>query len=275
MTYTEFSQIAASTFVDVASGEFGKHGRPANVSRVAIITGLNRREVRRQRQLLSAAQDNGEESATTRHWSPASRVLTGWHQDPDFTDEKGKPRELPLKGKVGSLDALLRRYCGDIPRGAMTSELQRVGAIEFEGNVVRVLKRNYVNTDQSPEVLRMVGKILHDFTSTLDFNLQVGAGEHPWFQRVAYNTHLKPTALKLFKKLVARDGQALLENLDAWMSAHEVPEDSEDHVEAGVGLYFYQDRARTRSYKMTLSEVLRARADSAAGPAKQASLAEE
>lgn len=271
MTYSEFAQIAASAFVDVASGEFGLHGRPANVSRVAIITGLSRREVRRQRNLLSETDTADAESDHAHHWSPASRVLTGWHQDPEFADADGNPKSLPLKGERASFESLLKRYCGDIPHGAMASELERVGAIEIDNGHARVLSRGYVNTDLSPAVLTMFGKMMHDFTSTLEFNLQLGAGEHPWFQRVAYNTRLKPTSVKFLKKLVARDGQALLEQLDAWMSSHEASDDEDDHLEAGVGVYFYQDRTRTRSYKMTPSESRRARAIDAVQSIKQLS----
>ena len=260
MTYTEFSQLAKSTFVDVALGEYGKNGRPANLSRVAIITGLSRREVSRVRdQLTQDATDSGD-GEELRFWSPASRVLSGWHQDPDFADENGEPAALPLVGDGMSVRALLDRYGGDIPPGAMLSELERVGAIAIEDGTAKLLSRNYMNANQSTEVLAMVGSYIHDFASTLEFNLQVGAGERPWFQRVAQNAYLKPSTLKLLKKIVAQDGQALLENLDAWLSAHESDDDNDDRVQAGVGVYYFQDRHRTRSYKMTWSESLRARA---------------
>ena len=259
MTYAEFEELSKSTFVDVASGEYGKHGRPANVSRVAIITGMSRREVRRYRDRLAEELKTGSVQGDARYWSPASRVLSGWHQDADFTDGEGRPLSLPLEGASASFESLLKRYCGDIPRGAMASELERVGAVVIESERARVLTRNYVSSDQSAEVLEMVGTFLRDFTSTLDFNLQVGAGENPWFQRLVYNSRLKPTALKLFKRLVARDGQAWLEELDTWLSAHEVADDGDDPVRAGMGIYYFQDRARTRSYKMTWSESLQAR----------------
>jgi hypothetical protein len=53
ITWREFAQLARMTYVEVASENFGKRGRPTNVSRTAILTGLARREVRKQRQPLS------------------------------------------------------------------------------------------------------------------------------------------------------------------------------------------------------------------------------
>ncbi len=40
------------TYVEVATRHFGRRGRPTNVSRTAMLTGLARRDVRKQRELL-------------------------------------------------------------------------------------------------------------------------------------------------------------------------------------------------------------------------------
>ncbi len=48
-THREFADLARRVFVEVASTEFGKRGRPANASRVAILTGINRKDVSRLR----------------------------------------------------------------------------------------------------------------------------------------------------------------------------------------------------------------------------------
>ncbi len=49
ITWREFAEVARTAYVEVASTRFGKHGRPTNVSRTAMLTGLSRREVRAQR----------------------------------------------------------------------------------------------------------------------------------------------------------------------------------------------------------------------------------
>ena len=45
MTWKEFSDISKSVFVEAATEEFGIDGRPTNVSRVSILTGISRKEV--------------------------------------------------------------------------------------------------------------------------------------------------------------------------------------------------------------------------------------
>ena len=90
MTWKEFSDLSKSVFVEVASGEFGIRGRPTNVSRVSILTGISRKEVKRQRLLLEASEPGAATKTTD-----ATRLLSGWHQDPDFLDDRGQP--LPLR----------------------------------------------------------------------------------------------------------------------------------------------------------------------------------
>ena len=46
VTWKEFAELARSAYVEVATQRFGKRGRPTNVSRTAVLTGLAPREVR-------------------------------------------------------------------------------------------------------------------------------------------------------------------------------------------------------------------------------------
>ena len=52
MTWREFSELSKGVFVAVASDEHGLNGRPTNVSRVSILTGVSRKEIARVRGLL-------------------------------------------------------------------------------------------------------------------------------------------------------------------------------------------------------------------------------
>src|SRR3954447_12208618 len=57
ITWRELSDLTKTTYVDVATRQFGKRGRQTNVSRTAVMTGLPRREVRRQREKLLQAPE--------------------------------------------------------------------------------------------------------------------------------------------------------------------------------------------------------------------------
>jgi hypothetical protein len=53
ITWREFSDLAKAKFVQVATDEFGIRGRPTNASRVSILTGVDRRDVRKLRLALA------------------------------------------------------------------------------------------------------------------------------------------------------------------------------------------------------------------------------
>src|SRR5215467_10839489 len=73
ITWREFAEVARTAYVEVATTQFGKRGRPTNVSRTAVLTGLSRREVRLQRERIDKAPE-----AQRGYVTKASLVLTAW-----------------------------------------------------------------------------------------------------------------------------------------------------------------------------------------------------
>ena len=125
VSHRTFVELAKLVYVEVANTEFGIAGKKQTVSRIAILTGLTRKEVQR---LLAQPPDT--ESVAEEEYHRASRVITGWVRDPNFGDEKGHPQPLRMEGKRASFSELVKRYSGDIPVRAMLDELLRVGAVK-------------------------------------------------------------------------------------------------------------------------------------------------
>lgn len=246
VTWKEFAELSRHTFVDVATREFGLRGRPTNVSRVAILTGLARREVRRQ-QHASEAQPQ----PTTGYMSKASRVLSGWHQDAEFLDRDGSPRALPIDGPGATFAELVRRYGGgDIPPGALLKELQLARAIERgRDDTVRALTRVYLPRRMEEGQIRLWGSVLQDVGSTLEHNLTRDVRTGPRFERRALSVLVDKRALPAFKQFLEQEGQAFLERMDDWLTAHQVSDDTKgEAIRLGAGVYHIEDaRVRGRS----------------------------
>lgn len=243
VTWKEFAESSRQAFVDVATREFGLRGRPTNVSRVAILTGLARREVRRQQQLL-----NAEPQPTTGYMSKASRVLSGWHQDPRFLDTDGNPRELPIDGAQPSFAELVRRYGGDIPPGALLKELQLARAVERRADgTLRVLTRVYLPRRMDEGQIRLWGSVLQDVGTTLEHNLTRDATTRPRFERRALSVRVDRRAVSAFRQFLEREGQAFLVRVDDWLTAHQASEDAgtTEQIRLGAGIYHIED-ARSR-----------------------------
>jgi hypothetical protein len=235
VTWKEFAELSRNVFVSTASEEFGIRGRPTNVSRVALLTGLARREVRRERLAADVARPQVEEAL-----NHASRVLSGWHLDADFLDEHGRPRVLPAHGDAGSFAALLKRYAGDIPTTALVKELLKSRSIEREGDGYRVLRRYYMPRPMDGRSVERAGSVLADVVATVEHNLARTADEPTRFEGRAQNRHVDPRHLPAFRAFLEREGQGLLERVDDWLAAHEVPATAAGdapRMRLGVGVY--------------------------------------
>lgn len=237
MTFRDFAEIGKSAFVEVATEDYGLRGRKTNISRVAMLTGMTRREVKRLRDLL---EENRMPKSGTENI--ATRVLTGWHQDPEFLDAGGAPLILPLNGPGPSLMQLLKRYRGDVPATALLKELQTIKALEkTEDGRYRVLSRSYITKPMDEVRIRQWGVALHDLAGVIAYNTDDERKGDARFERMAVNHFMPIRKVKEFEAVVAQEGQRFLEGMDAWLSENEADTritDSSERTRLGVGVYF-------------------------------------
>ena len=243
VTWSEFGELSKEAYVKVARAEYGIEGRPTNNSRVAMLTGLSRREVARVRDKLL----NGTERAAELQGNQISRVLSAWHIDAEFVGENGQPKDLPATGPSGSLAVLLKRYAGDLPHGAIRKEMQQRGLIEeLDDGHLRVLKRDFVYSELDPEIIRQLGIALHDHAATLEHNLDSDRPSARRFEAIADNQKITPRAVNAFRKLVESKGLGLLEDIDLWLTQHEIEPREDTNAETvrlGVGVYLIYDES--------------------------------
>ncbi len=247
MTWKEFAELCKSVFVDVASEEYGIKGRKTNVSRVSILTGMSRKEVKRLRDLLEAEQAPAPGKTTD-----ATRVLSGWHQDKDFLDADDKPLPLAPDGEGATFAELMRRYGGDIPQGAMLKELRHARAVEdTKDGKLRAISRYYTPVQLDPELLLIAGSNLRDLAATLNHNLTPDKAVRR-FEGRADNGAIDIKATPAFRRFMEEEGQRLLEKVDDWLTEHQVSDEDKsdtDKVRLGVGVYAIEDMANKRGQK--------------------------
>lgn len=247
IAFGEFSELAKQVYVDVATELLVEtHERPST-SRIAIATGLTRKEVAALRRMPTAETPNLS-------YNRGAKVMTGWLHDKEFQDEQGQPALLPIQGEKGSFVALVNRYSGDMPYRAMLQEMERVGAIAITAqNSVQLLGGGYIPHADETEKLAILGTDVAALINTIEHNLSTPEREQLYFQRKVSYDNLPEEALPVFRSLVNEQGMDLLIRLNEWLMMQD--RDSNPHgqgtgrMRAGVGIYYFQEPVKSDTAK--------------------------
>jgi hypothetical protein len=242
ISFRQFSEMAKIAFVDQVLAERDARGRPPNVSRIAVRTGLSRKEIARLLHRSPNGADSCGAPSDTFHFHQAARVLQLWHSDARFVTNEGRPRDLPLEGPADSFVSLVRLAGGDVPAGAVRAELLAAGAVsEVRDGVLRVLKREYVPENIGEELIVGLALVVYPTIAGLAHNLeQHGRDTH--IQRVAFTDRLIPAAIPLFRQVARKRTTDFVQSVDDWLSSNEVradsPQGSGNYV--AVGIYYFE-----------------------------------
>lgn len=244
VSYGEFGEIAKDVYVEIAAADFQLPDKGMTQGRIAILTGLTRKEVNRLITEKSKHQGDYESNLNR-----VTRVLSGWHTDPQFTGPYGLPLDVPYDSTdERTFVELVRRYTGDMPPRAMLDELLRIGVVkEIDGDRIRVLTRTYLPKADAPESLDRLGNAVRDFVETLDFNRTESDPERKLFERfVVADAGIRVADLPQFQSYIRERGQFLLEEIDDWLSKLEPIDEkkSEPLMHTGVGIFHYLKKSK-------------------------------
>jgi hypothetical protein len=239
VTYSQFDEIAKRAFVEEALGHPDSKGRTTNISRVAVRTGLSRKEVARVKQLIESKARPAESEQSVR---PA-RVLQLWHSEPAFLDGGNIPLDLTFDEDRPSFSDLVKRVGGDVPAGAVRAELIAAGAIvELPNGRLRALKRFFVPATLDEDLVIGFAFVVAPVLETLSHNISNPSSA--LIQRTAYSDHLSEEALSNFRRISHEQAEGLITAIDKWLSLNESAEvNAEDSSKrAGVGVFYFESR---------------------------------
>jgi hypothetical protein len=240
--YREFAEITKTAFVDVATTEYGLRGRPTNISRVAVMTGLTRKEVRRIRGKI----DSGDQSVVVRA-TPLSEILHRWHADAEFHDSAGRPAVLPFAGTSGSFSNLVKRFGGDIPPGAMRTELKRVGAVrEISNGELEVTSRTVHPKGAHEKLVTALVHAVYPLVSTVAHNVNPDLEGDGWAQMSTYSQTIRKSDVPRLRRISFDRLSEVAESIDdlfmAYETLHENDESANDQNTVVVGVFYFEEQ---------------------------------
>lgn len=248
VTYTMFTDVLKEVFVDVAHREFRLDGKVPTDSRISLLTGVHRKDVRRLRSENDTSLAELPENITL-----GAQLVNVWTSSPPFCSEAGQALALPRLASVGgdcSFDALVAKISTDIRGRVVLDEWLRLGIVRLDDqDCVHLAAQAFVPQKGFEEKAAYFGHNLHDHACAAVHNLS-GEGL-PFFERSVHYDALTPASVDTLREAVAKDGmQTLLafSRLAAELENTDVP-GHEQRQRITVGLYFYTEATEPDSSK--------------------------
>ena len=239
MSYKALNDLVKWVYVDVSMKEFTIPGRKNSKSRVAVLTGLTRREVDRLVRLPEPKE------GTPERYNRAARVLSGWSEDPVFQGPDQQALDLPLEGPI-SFTELVRLYSGNQPYRAVLDELVRVGSVgRLEGDRVRLLKSYYepISGKQEEEKLNILGIATADLLETIAYNIRRTPEQPSFYQQEIYEripleqvSAVREVIRKHCDQFAVKTDRLIYTQLELDPQRQERTSDRR----AGVGVYYFE-----------------------------------
>lgn len=237
VSYGEFASLLRRTYVEVAHQDFAIPKRKSTYSKVAVMTGIDRKMVQ---EILSNKKDTME--VVNKPINKGLSVVKTWTTATKFLDKKKRPKDLPLRGVV-SFESLVDEACADITPRAILDELIRVGVVEkIDNNTVRLVNETYIPSEDEELLVRILFTCAKDLLVTGEHNLN-NPKDLAWFQREVPYSEIPESAVEEFKEYSSKKSQALISDVNRWLKQKKksVKKGSDEATRRiGLGIYYIE-----------------------------------
>lgn len=178
LQFRAMEELLKQAMIEAARAASAQSRDPVpSVSRVSVITGINRQEVKR---LMSARRAHVDPAIRSR----TSEVFIRWTTDPAWLDESGVPRALPRRfdrDDQPSFEKLALSVTRDVHPRTLLDELLRLELVEYDRreDTVAVRRALYVPVGHVAESLAFLGDNVGDHLSAARANVTSAARSAP------------------------------------------------------------------------------------------------
>jgi len=237
--YPALANLLKLTYVEVATA-MPVDGKEQTDSRVSLLTGLHRMDVKRLRNEIVSGND-----APPLTVSIGAQIVARWTAHPEYLDHKGRPlplHRLASTGGVMSFESLVRSVTRDIRPRVVLDEWLRLGIAQVDNlDRVTLLTDSFVPSHGLDEKLFYLGKNVHDHLGACAHNL-TQTDEPPLLERSVYYDRLSKDSTLILSAYARQLSSQVMQAFS--QKAMELQE--RDHQDAGAhyrvtyGQYFYQ-----------------------------------
>ncbi|WP_367614536.1 DUF6502 family protein [Teichococcus coralli] len=237
VTFPILAELLRTLYVQVAAEALEREGARSD-SRISLLTGVHRKEIRRLREQGEART---EVPAVV---TVASQAIARWLGLPQYTDAAARPLPLPRTAPAGtpSFEALVASVTTDVRPRAVLDDWLSQGLVSLDADGRVVLKQGaFLPPPGSAEQLYYFTRNLRDHLAAASIN--VASPKPPFFERGLHYDRLPPELAARLEAQWRAAGQQMLVELNrqalAWLDAsgEESPGTPTRRVNLGVYVY--------------------------------------
>lgn len=211
ITYPALAEMLKALFIDVARRDFPLENAPPSDSRINLLTGIHRKEIKRFRETAAGGEE--DIPATV---SLGAQLVGAWVGRPPFLGEDGRPRPLPRLASSGSevsFEALVESISKDIRSRVVLDEWLRLGVVTLNERDEVVLNSGaFIPGEGFEEKAFYLAHNLHDHAAAAVHNL-LGEGT-PRLERSVHYDALSAESVAELDELARRSGMETLQMLN-------------------------------------------------------------
>ncbi len=241
MTFPQFRELMKELYVEVADKHFPLDGNNPSDSRIFVLTGVHRKDIKRIRQ-----QANGSEPIVSSA-SLSGEIVARWTSMPEYLDEKGKARPLIKNGKNNEVgfEQLVSSINKDVRPKVILEEWLRLNIVRLEDDYVVLNKSAFVTNKEFKEMAYYLGHNVHDHMASCVNNIL--AENDPMLERSVYYASLTENSANKLNTIASKKGSELLQHLNKQaIKLYDADKHKADATyRVRLGVYWYQTQLDT------------------------------
>lgn len=240
LRFPELADQLKQLYVESATRHFALAGKRMTDSRISLLTGLQRKDVRALRERV----ETGAEEPAGAGLLP--RLLARWTGATPYAEEPGAPRTLPRSAAAGpSFEALAAEVSRDVHPRTLLDELIRLRLVRHEpgDDSVTLTSAAFLPARDEAALASYLGANLGDHAEAAIANLDAAPEAGPYFERAVHYNRLSRAALDELEALAREIQEEALARLNARALALQDRDLRNVHASGRFrcGAYIYRD----------------------------------
>lgn len=250
LTYTFAIDVLKALFVEVADAEFAINNKRQTDSRISLMSGVHRKDVRRLRDLKPNVEDVMPDNV-----SLGAQIIALWNANEKYLNVDGMPKPLArfaAANAEASFEGLVRSVSTDIHPRAVLDEWLRLGIANLDAeNFVHLTTDMFIAQEGFEEKVYYFAHNLHDHAQAAAAN--VLGQQASYLERCVHYDTLTTESIEQIAEMSKKLGMKNLRDINkvADTLAVKDKDDASATMRMTYGIYFYHEAMPSASLQVT------------------------